>query len=292
MNFSVFSRDVNLTLDEFFFDGVWEEDIVKTKTFFKLSLYFHWLLYYHKKIILTMSNAIKLTDIEWAYSIQVDPSISVIDGFIKNLSLFVGEIIRSDEIGLIVWGQQPIFMVRIYKIDLENKGNYVEIITFQNSGMKGMLTSLGLTNHNSDIICSGFEIFCYRPKPDHPYHPRMYPTYNRAREKASRILDTVLIVLKAPDMSSVFSYAKVNTQSSIKFFKNLAEQDKHTEERVINLATLIDCWTQEFYSKEIDSKQYKTKNRYPLSPQPLEDCKLVVLTTDDDDKFITYEVDI
>lgn len=239
-----------------------------------------------------MSNAIKLTDIEWAYSIQVDPSISVIDGFIKNLSLFVGEIIRSDEIGLIVWGQQPIFMVRIYKIDLENKGNYVEIITFQNSGMKGMLTSLGLTNHNSDIICSGFEIFCYRPKPDHPYHPRMYPTYNRAREKASRILDTVLIVLKAPDMSSVFSYAKVNTQSSIKFFKNLAEQDKHTEERVINLATLIDCWIQEFYSKEIDSKQYKTKNRYPLSPQPLEDCKLVVLTTDDDDKFITYEVDI
>ena len=239
-----------------------------------------------------MSNAIKLTDIEWAYSIQVDPSISVIDGFIKNLSLFVGEIIRSDEIGLIVWGQQPIFMVRIYKIDLENKGNYVEIITFQNSGMKGMLTSLGLTNHNSDIICSGFEIFCYRPKPDHPYHPRMYPTYNRAREKASRILDTVLIVLKAPDMSSVFSYAKVNTQSSIKFFKNLAEQDKHTKETVINLATLIDCWIQEFYSKEIDSKQYKTKNRYPLSPQPLEGCKLVVLTTYDDDKLITYEVDI
>ena len=247
-----------------------------------------------------MSNAIKLTDIEWAYTIKLDSNTSLANGFIKNLSLFVGEIIRSDEIGLIVWGQQPIFMVRIYKIDLENKGNYVEIITFQNSGMKGMLTSLGLTNHNSDIICSGFEIFCYRPKPDHPYHPRMYPTYNRAREKASRILDTVLIVLKAPDMSSVFSYAKVNTQSSIKFFKKLAEQDKHTkeildkhtEETVINLATLIDCWIQEFYSKEIDSKQYKTKNRYPLSPQPLEGCKLVVLTTDDDDKLITYEVDI
>ena len=239
-----------------------------------------------------MSNAIKLTDIEWAYTIQLDSNTSVANGFIKNLSLFVGEIIRSDEIGLIVWGQQPIFMVRIYKIDLENKGNYVEIITFQNSGMKEMLTSLGLTNHNSDIICSGFEIFCYRPKADNPYHPRMYPTYNRAREKASRILDTVLIVLKAPDMSSVFSYAKVNTQSSIKFFKNLAEQDKHTKETVINLATLIDCWIQEFYSKEIDSKQYKTKNRYPLSPQPLEGCKLVVLTTDDDDKLINYEVDI
>lgn len=248
-----------------------------------------------------MSKAIKLTDIEWAYStIQVDTSISVMDGFIKNLSLFVGEIIRSDEIGLIVWGQQPIFMVRIYKIDLENKENYVEVISFQNSGMKEMLTPLGLTNHNSGIVCSGFEIFCYRPKPDHPYHPRMHPTYSRAREKASRILDAIFIVMKAQNMSSVFSYAKVNTQASIKFFKKLAEQDKstkkiqdkYTEETVINLAALIDCWMQEFYSKEIDSKQYKTKNRYPLSPQPLEDCKLVVFTRDDDDKPITYEVDI
>lgn len=247
-----------------------------------------------------MSNAIKLTDIEWAYTIQSAPNTSVVNSFIKNLSLFVGEIIRSDEIGLIVWRQKPIVMVRLYKIDFENKGNHVEIITFQNSGMKGMLTSLGLTNHNSGIICSGFEIFCYRPKPDHPYHPRMYPTYNRAREKASRVLDAIFIVLKAQDMSSVFSYAKVNTQASVKFSKKLSERDKHTkeiqdkstEEIIINLTALIDCWIQEFYSKEIDSKQYKTKNRYPLSPQPLEGCKLIVLTTDDDDKFITYEVDI
>jgi hypothetical protein len=246
-----------------------------------------------------MSNAIKLSDIEWAYTIQADPNTSVANDFLRNLSLFVGEIIRSDEIGLIVWRQQPIVMVRIYKIDLENKGNHVEIITFQNSGMKEMLTDLGLTNHNSDIICSGFEIFCYRPKPDHPYHPRMYPTYNRAREKASRILDAIFIVLKARDMSSIFSYARVNTQASIKFFKKLSERNKNTKkiqdkstEEIINLTALIDCWIQEFYSKEIDSKQYKTKNRYPLSPQPLEGCKLVVLTTDDDDKLITYEVDI
>jgi hypothetical protein len=216
-----------------------------------------------------MSKAIKLTDIEWAYSIiQVDTSISVADSFIENLSLFVGEIIRSDEIGLIVWRQQPIVMVRIYKIDLENKRNHVEIIDFQNSGMKGMLTSLDLTNHNSGIICSGFEIFCYRPKPDHPYHPRMYPTYSRAREKASRILDAIFIAIKAQDMSAAFSYAKVNTQASIKFFKKLSEQDTSTEKTVVNLVALIDCWIQEFYSKEIDSKQYKTKNRYPLSPQP------------------------
>ena len=163
-----------------------------------------------------------------------------------------------------------------------------------------MLTFLGLTDHNYSITCSGFEIFCYRPKPDHPYHPRMYPTYSRAREKASRILDTIFIVIKTQDMSTAFSYAKVNTQASIKFFKKLAEQDKSTKEIkdkyakeiAMNLAALIGCWIQEFYSKEIDSKQYKTKNRYPLSPQPLEDCKLVVFTTDDDDKFITYEVDI
>ena len=49
-----------------------------------------------------MSNAIKLTDIEWAYTIKLDSNTSLANGFIKNLSLFVGEIIRSDEIGLLI----------------------------------------------------------------------------------------------------------------------------------------------------------------------------------------------
>ncbi|MBD2122062.1 hypothetical protein [Trichocoleus sp. FACHB-262] len=237
-----------------------------------------------------MTKIIKVTDIKWAFSeiIKSDP----VQGFIKNLCLFVGEIIRSDEIGLIVWRGQSITMIRIHEVNFETKeNNYVELINFKDSRLKEMLTDLKLDRIHPAMIGSGFEIFCYRPKIDKPYHPKMYPTYNRAREKAARILDGIFIVVMAPDMDAHVSFAQVDERASVKFFKRASRQELYRES-IESLATAVDNWIHEFYTDDIGSKQYKTKNRYPLAPRPLEGCELHVITSDDDGNIIAYETEV
>lgn len=86
-------------------------------------------------------------------------------------------------------------MVRIHKVDFETEATYAELITLKDSRLKEMLNKLHLENNEPKIICSGFEVFCYRPKRDKPYHPQMHPTYIRAREQASRILDALYAVI-------------------------------------------------------------------------------------------------
>lgn len=239
--------------------------------------------------MLSVTKKIKVTDIKWAFSKVLNTN--VIQGFIHSICLFIGEIIRSDEIGLLVWKNQPILMVLIHKIDFETETNYVEIINFKDSGLKKMLTNINIDNKRPAIICSGFEVFCYRPKPDKPYHPKMHPTYIQARERASRVLDGICTVAINPGMDACVSFAQVDEKTSTKFFKKTSNQNQHYDE-VINFATAVDTWIGEFYTDGIGSKQYRTKNRYPLAPKPLEGCELHVITSDDDGNLIAYETEI
>ncbi|MFB2939389.1 hypothetical protein ACE1B6_29400 [Aerosakkonemataceae cyanobacterium BLCC-F154] len=236
-----------------------------------------------------MAKVIKATDIKWAFNklIDTDP----IQGFLHNLCIFVGEIIRSDEIGLIVFRGQPTLMVRIHKIDFETEGNYVEMINFKGSKLKEMLMDFNINNNKPTIIFSGFEVFCYRPKPEKPYHPKMYLTYNRAREKASRILYIMFILGVAPGMNTCIKFAQVDEKTSKKFYDKVSNKEQHSDE-IQSLETAIDNWIAEFYTDEIGSKQYKTKNRYPLAPKPLQGCELCVITSDDDGSFIFYQTEV
>jgi hypothetical protein len=173
-----------------------------------------------------LARTIKVSDIKWAYSRKLDSN--PLEGFIHSLCLFIGEILRSDEIGLIVWQRQPILMFRIYKVDFKTELTYVEAIGFEDSAFEKMLIELNLHNPNkpSSIICSDFEVFCYRPKPNKPYHPKMHPTYIRARERASRILDGIFTVGIAPDEECFVSFAQVVKKASTKFFMEILSKKK------------------------------------------------------------------
>lgn len=236
-----------------------------------------------------MAKLIKATDIKWAFSKEMGTSIT--EEFLQNFSLFVGEIIRSDEVGLILCQGQPILMVRVDKIDFETEINQIEMIKFKGSKLKEMLVDLKIAQHRPAITCASLEVFCYRPKVDKPYHPKMHPTYNRAREKASRIVNGVFVVVVAPGMGSHVSFAQIDENTSIKFFKKVCDQ-KQRQGALESFATAVDNWMHEFYTKEIGTKQYKTKNRYPLAPKPLEGCELHILTTDDDGNVITYKTEV
>ncbi|MBD2067680.1 hypothetical protein H6F93_09075 [Leptolyngbya sp. FACHB-671] len=240
-----------------------------------------------------MMKVIKVTDIKWVFSkkLVIDPSRE----FVQNLCLFVGEIIRSDEVGLIVWRGQPILMVRIHEINFETKVNYVEMINFKDSKLEEMLIGLKLVDLKLNsaypiIIGSGFEIFCYRPKIGKPFHPKMYPTYNTARERAARILNGIFLMIVAPNVSTGVSFAQVDEKIATKFLKKLSRQELR-QDLIESFATAVDNWLEEFYTDDIHSKQYKTKNRYPPAPKPLEGCKLHIITSDDDGNIIAYEAE-
>ncbi|WP_193889183.1 hypothetical protein [Nostoc sp. LEGE 06077] len=239
-----------------------------------------------------MNKRIKATDIKWAYSKEIGTNKT--QGFINSLCLFVGEIIRSDEVGLIVWRHQPIIMIRIHKVDFDTETTYAEIITFKDSRLKDMLNDLNLENNDPKIICSGLEVFCYRPKPDKPYHPYIHPTYIRAREQASRVIDAIYTVFINPEIGACVSFAQVKENISEKFFKTLSKKKKPQadDEEIMNFATSVDNWLREFYTNKIGSKQYKTKNRYPIAPKPLEGTALYVITSDEDGNLIFYHTDV
>ncbi|MBD1890639.1 hypothetical protein [Coleofasciculus sp. FACHB-SPT9] len=237
-----------------------------------------------------MAGAIKVSDIKWAYSIKIDSN--PLKGFIHHLSLFIGEILRSDEIGLIVWQGQPILMFRIYKVDFNTNKTYVEVIGFEDSKFEEMLIELNLHNRSSAVICSGFEVFCYRPKPDKPYHPKIHPTYIRARERASRILNGVWAMAINPDEGVHVSFAQVDAKISTNFFKRMSKQKEIQNDEILNLVVTVNNWVAEFYTDQIGSKHYKTKNRYPLAPKPLNGSVLLVLTSDDDGNLISYQSEV
>jgi hypothetical protein len=237
-----------------------------------------------------LTKTVKLSDIKWAYSRKLDSN--PLKGFMHSLCLFIGEILRSDEIGLLVWQHQPILMFRIYKVDFKTEATYVETIGFEDSAFEKMLIELNLHNKPSALICSGFEVFCYRPKPNEPYHPKMHPTYIRARERASRILDGIFTVGIAPDEEGFVSFAQVVKKASTKFFIKMSKQKEIKNDEIINLVKAVDNWIAEFYTDEIGSKQYKTKNRYPLAPKPLKGCVLFVLTSDDDGNPMGYQSEV
>jgi hypothetical protein len=236
-----------------------------------------------------LARTIKVSDIKWAYSRKLDSN--PLEGFIHSLCLFIGEILRSDEIGLIVWEHQPILMLRIYKIDFKTQATHVETIGFEDSGFEKMLSELNIHNKPSALICSAFQVFCYRPKPDKPYHPKMHPTYIRARERASRILNGIWTLAIDPDVGAYVSFAQVDEKTSTKFFKKTSSQNQPNDE-LINFAIVVGSWIGEFYTDEIGSKQYKTKNRYPIAPTPLQGCQLHVITSDDDGNLIAYQAEV
>ena len=237
-----------------------------------------------------MAKTIKVSDIKWAYTIKLDSN--PLEGFIRNLCIFVGEILRSDEIGLIVWQHQPILMLRIYKVDFKTQSTYFEATGLEDSGLTKMLNKLNLHNKYSELICSGFEVFCYRPKPDKPYHPKMHPTYIRARERASRILNGIWTLAIDTDEGAYVSFAQVDEKTSTKFFKKTSNQKELQNDEIINFVDAVNNWIAEFYTDEIGSKQYKTKNRYPLAPKPLKGCVLFVLTSDDDGNLMFYQSEV
>lgn len=236
-----------------------------------------------------MARTIKVSDIKWAYSRKLDSN--PLGGFIQSFCLFIGEILRSDEIGLIVWQHQPILMLRIYKVDFKTQATYVETIGFEDSGFEKMLIELNIHNTSSARICSGFEVFCYRPKPDKPYHPKIHPTYIRARERASRILNGIWTVAIDPDEGAYVSFAQVDEKTSTKFFQKTSNQNQSHDE-LRNFVIAVGSWIGEFYTDEIGSKQYKTKNRYPIAPKPLEGCDLHIITSDDDGNLIAYQAKV
>ena len=239
-----------------------------------------------------MTKTIKVSDIKWAYSRKIGSN--PLKEFIESLCLFIGEILRSDEIGLIVWQRQPILMSRIYKVDFKTELTYVEAIGLEDSAFEKMLIELNFHNPNkpSSIICSDFEVFCYRPKPNKPYHPKMHPTYIRAREQASRILDGIFTVGIAPDEECFVSFAQVVKKVSTKLFMIMSKQKEIQKDEIINFVEAVDNWIAEFYTDEISSKQYKTKNRYPLAPKPLKGCVLFVVTSDDDGNPMGYQAKV
>jgi len=238
-----------------------------------------------------VNKTIKVTDIKWAFSKVVGTNIT--EGFVKSLCLFVGEIVRSDEVGLIVWQCQPIMMVRIHKVDFETEATHAELITLKDSRLKEMLNKLHFENNKPQIICSGFEVFCYRPKRDQPYHPKIYPTYIRAREQASRILDALYAVIIDPKNGTCLSFAQVSDKISETFIKKLSNKNKDQYyEDIMNFGIAVDTWTGEFYTKEIGSKHYRSKNRYPIAPKPLEGVELFIITSDEDDNLISYQTKV
>jgi hypothetical protein len=238
-----------------------------------------------------VTKTIKVSDIKWAYHKKLDSNPRA--GFIESLGSFVGEILRSDEIGLIVWKEQGIMMVKIHKVDFETQVTYVEMIGFKESGLTEMLKNLDLDNNDPTVGCSGFEVFCYRPKRDKPYHPKIHHTYTRARERASRILDAIFMVGIDPSKEAYLAFAQVDQKISTKFFNKTKTSNRHQLiDEMINFQAAVVTWIQEFYTDEIGSKQYKTKNRYPLAPQPLKDGQLYVITSDDDSNLIAYQTEL
>ena len=158
--------------------------------------------------------------------------------------------------------------------------------------MLSRLTSdLNLDNKCPAMICSGFEVFCYRPKPDEPYHPKMHPTYNRAREKAARVLHRIYLAVKVSDKDACVSFAQTNEQIATKFFKRASDQERRNTE-LEKFVTAVDNWLSEFYTDAIGSKNYRTKNRYPLAPRPIESGELHVITSDDDGNLIAYKTEV
>ncbi|MGH1395866.1 MAG: hypothetical protein ACRAVC_17845, partial [Trichormus sp.] len=185
-------------------------------------------------------------------------------------------------------------MIRIHKVDFDTEATYAEMITFKDSRLQDLLKHLDIDNNKPKMICSGFEVFCYRPKRNKPYHPYIYPTYIRAREQTSRVLDAIYLVITNPERKACISFAQIRENISDIFFKNLSKKNKKEvgEQEIIDFATSVDNWIGEFYTNQLWSKQYRTKNRYPIAPKPLEGTALYVITSDEDGNLISYQTEV
>lgn len=241
-----------------------------------------------------MPRLISASDIKWAYNKKLisDP----MNEFMDCISVFVGEILRSDEIGLLVWQNQPILMVKISKVNFESGDHYVETFNFEGSKVKGFLDKC-VSNLNPSIspviTFSGMEVFCYRPKPDKPYHPKMHPSYTQAREKASRILGIIFLAIVEPTLeTSYVALAQVDIKILPKFFKETPMEESNQGnlyEIIEEFELAVVRWIAEFYTDEIGIKKYMVKNKYPLAPKPLSGTTLFVVGTDDDGNLISYQ---
>jgi hypothetical protein len=249
---------------------------------------------YSEKVItegvFILTRGITAGDIKWASwtKIEAEPK----QTFLRSLCLFVCEVIRSDEIGLIVWQHQQILMVKVEKINFDTEMHYAEIINFESSRLVNMLETLNFESNKPTVGLSGFEVFCYRPKVDKSYHPKMHPTYLRARERASRIIDAIYAFgIDSEPENGFVAFAQVDKKISERFLKKFTQQTSNEKkfDGFSNFIETVDVWMREFYTDKVGSKNYKTKNRYPIAPQPIEGAQLFVLTTDDDGNPISYE---
>ena len=237
-----------------------------------------------------MSRLISASDIKWAYSKKLISN--PMNEFIDCLCVFIGEILRSDEIGLLIWQSQPILMVKISKVNFEAEDHCVEIFNFDGSEVEGFIEEfVSKLNATKTPVAafSGMEIFCYRPKPHKPYHPKIHPSYNQAREKASRVLSIVFLAMVEPTFeTSWVSLAQVDAKISSKFFKRASVEE--SDQKIIEeFQSAVEHWIAEFYTGEIGTKQYKIKNKYPLAPNPLSGTTLFFMGADDDGNLISYQ---
>jgi hypothetical protein len=116
----------------------------------------------------------------------------------------------------------------------------------------------------------------------------MYPTYTMARERASRILNGIFTVIVNADKGCFVSYAYVDEKAATKFFQKISKHNELQYAEISNFAFTVDKWIGEVYNDALGSKQYKTKNRYPIAPRPLYCDLLPVLTSDDENNFMAY----
>ena len=241
-----------------------------------------------------MPRLISASDIKWAYSRKLISN--PMNEFMDCLCVFIGEILRSDEIGLLIWQSQPILMVKISKVDFESENHYVETFNFDDSKIKIFIdkyvSNLNLSTSPA-IGISGMEIFCYRPKLDKPYHPKIHPSYTQAREKASRILSIVFLTIVEPTLEiSCVSLAQVDAKILSKLPKGASVQESdqgNIYEIIDELQSAVGRWIAEFYTDEIGTKKYRIKNKYPLAPNPLSGTTLFFIGADDDGNLISYQ---
>lgn len=213
----------------------------------------------------------KPADIKWAYTERPTTGASPTELFRKSALLFVGEIMRTDEVAVLTYRSNPIAFCRIFDVNFETRDTFTESIEAPDFDWQILFDDL---RAKQGLVVSGFEILCYRGKSivDAVTPKKSFKTFSEAKGKASRVI-TAMFAINTSAEENLCTIAQVTEKASDKFFAPLRNKPKASkyepmnEDKFFDFLQAVDTW-QARYTDEMGEAMYKRTKRFPLTDFP------------------------
>ena len=188
------------------------------------------------------------------------------------------EVMRCDEVGVVVAGGQQVTLVRHEeKRPPHGAFKVVSDQDYPGFSRQHLFDFLKLNSSTAKSIVSGFELLLYRPQKGQLYTPLRYSGYKEAVAGCDHQLFFLMSLLYVPQQNSILCIAQVEKE----IYQGVLERKIHVGDTT--LISLVDSWTSTVYSDAMAEQRYQALMAHPLAEPPAD--------YDDRNKAVVFKLD-